>query len=295
MHRSGTSLIAEMVHRWGASGRVSECLPSNCWNQHGYWELEPLVSLNNRLLEEVGASWSFPPSLESELQLAELADHGSYREEALGLLTSMNSDGKAKWFWKDPRLCILLPFWQRIWGRPRYVICVRDPIEICNSLQIRDDLSLPVSIMLWQCYMLATLEGTRDSSVLFMNYSEVLKNPAHECARLAKFLGNHSKAARISREMRKAVDGKLRHCQAQSACATVSLTRSQSRLWETLKELASPGGAGGTNLEGCSLPTGWRNLLRLNYLMLKCKRRWRRWFPVVELESEPVALNRALH
>lgn len=243
MHRSGTSLVSEIVHRWGAFGRAEECLPSDKWNARGYWELSPLVDFNTRLLKEVGASWSCPPSRKDDLHFAALASHPKYREEALDLLASMGAEKHRGWFWKDPRLSLLLPFWQQLWGEVQYIICVRDPFEICRSLADRDRLSFPISILLWQRYMLSIMEGTRNAPALFVSYSALLRNPAEECARLACFLSKHSdvQIPLNMSAMRKAVDRELHHYRADNNQALIGLTKSQRELQRTLD---STGGFG---------------------------------------------------
>ena len=120
----------------------------------------------------------------------------------------MNTANDAKWFWKDPRLSLLLPFWQKFWSGVRYVVCIRDPYEICLSLYERDGLSFEVSIALWQSYMLSVLEWTRNVPRIFMNYSSILRNPAEECSRLAQF----SWKGRISQSNLPAL---LRKCRRQ--------------------------------------------------------------------------------
>ncbi len=293
MHRSGTSLIAEALHRWGAFGRPEECLPSDQWNARGYWELSPLVKFNERLLEEAGAAWSFPPSQRDDLRLAQLAQQPAYKEEALRLLASMKTDQDGSWFWKDPRLSLLLPFWQEIWGDVRYVICVRDPLEICRSLQKRDDLSFPVSILLWQRYMLSILEWTRNAPTLAIQYSSMLQNPAAECARLSNFLQNsdgHDSAGATS-EMIKAVDRELQHFKSEGPHAPAALTDSQTELQRTLERMANCGPASAElNLERCSLPRVWRGSLKTNLLFRSCRRRWNRvWNGVPSVDAEPVS------
>ena len=279
MHRSGTSLVSEIVHRWGAFGRAEDCLPSDKWNARGYWELSPLVDLNARLLREVGASWSCPPSFKDNNRLAGLAGIPKYREEALSLLASMSSEKHGGWFWKDPRLSLLLPFWQQLWSGVHYIICVRDPGEICRSLADRDRLSFPVSILLWQRYMLAILEGTRNAPTLFVSYSALLRNPACECSRLLNFLTEHSDvqlSPNIS-NMRRVVDGELRHFKVSNNEAPITLTKSQRELQETLDRLADWGDPGAeVNLESYSLPSSWRTILKANLLLLRCQRRWDR-------------------
>jgi len=289
MHRSGTSLIAELIHRWGASGRVKECLPSNQWNARGYWELAPLVNFNRRLLRETGSNWSLPPSQRSDSKLAALASHPRYRHEALSLIASMNLEGSHNWFWKDPRLSLLLPFWQRLWDQPRYVICLRNPLEIGRSLQERDNLSFSVSMMLWHRYMISILEWTRGLPVIVMSYSKVLRNPQMECERLANFLSGQEPCqdpVKAAAEMKKSVDGKLRHCQSDGSRPAGVLTRRQRHLQEALELLAESGDVASVNLRNCDLPPGWRGLLRADLLLRRCQKRWNRLFPELALPNE---------
>ena len=292
MHRSGTSLVSEMLHRWGAFGRVEDCLPSDQWNARGYWELSPLVDLNTRLLKEAGAAWDCPPRQKDDQRLADLAAQPSYRGEAMGLLVSMKVEQNGSWFWKDPRLSLLLPFWQELWSDVRYVICVRDPFEICRSLLERDDLSFPVSILLWQRYMLSILEWTRKGPAIVVSYSALLQNPADECARLSLFLQNSNASDRsmeAAKEMRKAVDKELRHFRTDNH-HTPLLSRSQKELHGTLERLASSSGANQKlNLERYSLPGSWRSLLKANLLLLRCQRRWNRLFAIPEAAPPAVS------
>jgi len=294
MHRSGTSLMAELIHRWGAFGRVQECLPSNQWNARGYWELAPLVDFNRRLLRQAGSNWSFPPSLKSNSHLAALASHSQWRDEALSLIASMNLDCGHNWFWKDPRLSLLLPFWQQLWGQPRYVICLRDPFEICRSLQERDNLSYPVSMMLWHRYMISILEWTRGLPAIVMSYSKVLAYPRRECERLAHFLssrGPYRDPVKAAVEMKKSVDGKLRHCQADSGRSAGLLTRRQRNLQKALEFMADSGMAD-VNLRNCELPIGWRARLRAELLLMRGQQRWNRLFPDLR-ETDTLAASYA--
>jgi hypothetical protein len=269
MHRSGTSLVAELIHRWGAFGRSEDCLPSDKWNAHGYWELSALVDLNTRILDELGASWSFPPPEKLDSRLELLAQRSDFRGEAYNLLSRMESRSPGFWFWKDPRLSLLLPFWQEIWGdKVRYVICVRNPVEICQSLQERDRLSFPVSIALWQRYMLSVLQWTRGLPAYVVSYNAMLRNSARECAGLAQFLGGCSESGRVT-EMQRAVETDLRHFIAGRPAAH-RLTRTQSELYEALESVAagvSPLSA--MDLRKYALAGTWRSSLYVSLLVQK--------------------------
>jgi len=188
MHRSGTSVVAELVQRWGAYGREEALVQGDVWNERGYWEYGPLVDFNEALLRAVNSSWHIPPSDSDRPLLASLAQDAGFRERALRLLEDMQAGGRP-WFWKDPRLPVLLPFWKQIWEDVVYVVPVRDPIDIALSLQRRDRLSVSLSLLVWQRYMSEILLD-RDAlgAALFLSYEKLLADGIRECTRLSRFL-----------------------------------------------------------------------------------------------------------
>ena len=63
MPRSGTSLVADPVYRWGAYAEPKQALlKADEWNPQGYWEYIPLKRLNDELLAAVRASERVPPA-----------------------------------------------------------------------------------------------------------------------------------------------------------------------------------------------------------------------------------------
>jgi hypothetical protein len=283
MHRSGTSLVAEMLHRCGTAGRAEECLPADQWNARGYWELSSLVRFNERLLSDIGATWTLPPRPQDDQRLESLAQRPDYRAEAIHLLGRMNtSAASGPWFWKDPRLSLLLPFWQKVWRDIRYVICVRDPYEICLSLHERDGLSFDISIALWQRYMLAVLKWTQGLPRIFLNYSKILQQPGQESSRLAQFL--HPAADEIPRrtpvrEMQKAVDPQLRHCTTDRIRLARAMTDAQKELFDVLLNLSNPSHAPQPlDFDRYALPKMWRLALKRDLLVLRAQKYWNRWF-----------------
>lgn len=121
--RSGTSLTAELIRRWGAySGGESNLWKSDANDPRGYGYMEymPLQDLNDELLNE---NDRVPPS--NEL-LAERASDPVFREKAMELLQEMDRQATQNnfdaWVWKDARLPLTLPFWIKFWDNPIYVI-----------------------------------------------------------------------------------------------------------------------------------------------------------------------------
>lgn len=197
MHRSGTSAMAGLLHVLNT--RIEASFSPTCAdNPLGYWEIESIVKLNNRILSCLGLAWNDINSI--NLDLLSLADAHSLREEAIRLLTKEYKDLDSQQIagpliLKDPRLTRLLPFWMPLLDELNIIVhpifMVRAPIEVAISLQARlgyDDFkeagigSIPYSLLLWLRYQLDAISccqtlGIRPSIVDFARLHE---NP-HLC------------------------------------------------------------------------------------------------------------------
>ena len=191
MERSGTSLVAEMVHRWGAfGGAPSDLENGDQHNPHGYFEEPQLQQLLNRLVK--GRFWR--PELLSTI--GQQADEPEVRSAALRLIHEMRLRSEI-WFWKEPFISVTLPFLQRLLPDPVYIIPVRNPYESALSWQLY---FLPfelqgsvrvvqAGLLRWYCMIRATLHGTEASRrKIFLSYESLIQNPAQQCGRLCRFL-----------------------------------------------------------------------------------------------------------
>jgi hypothetical protein len=249
MHRSGTSLVANLLHSWGAyAGDKQELLPGDKNNLQGYWEYIPLVRLNHELLASLSASWFVPPGEDCQKIMESKDALPEYRQRALRLINSMEQSG-CHWVWKDPRVSLLLPFWKEIWGDVIYVIVVRHPLETAISLRKRDQFPLSASLLLWQKYMLAILSNTEDSaSKIYIQYDKLLRQPREYCQRLYTFLERFCEGQadqdRGVEGMLKAVNLTLWHNQIESSFSDVDqATPDQKALYSFLMEKAEDASA----------------------------------------------------
>jgi len=265
MHRSGTSLAAEIAYRWGAYADTKVLIEPNDWNLRGYWEHRPLVELNDALLAAVHSSWKVPPTNESQIHLARLAQRGSFRLRALRILATMNAN-QTVWFWKDPRLCILLPFWKEIWGNVVYLIPVRDPMASSFSLSARGDFSIQSALLLWQRYM-STVISDNDVSgrAFFFSYEELLGDSSKVCNHICQFLDKntgtdgHDRELRLTR-MTEVVEPQLhRNRTASSFSVDDRGTEIQHELYRLLMSYAQ--GSERCAINSFPMPCGWRNAL----------------------------------
>jgi hypothetical protein len=192
--RSGTSIVAKLVHEWGAfGGDPAQLMEGDRGNPQGYWEHGPMALFVERIVTAVGPDFWRPDYAEALRRLA--ADPG-FRGEAEGLVAGMAAGGPV-WFWKEPWLCLLLPFWQEIWGDATYIITVRNPYDSGLSWQkmnvppeVRGRISvLALSLLRWQHVMLTILRHTDGSKRrLFVPYEELIQDPASQCVRICGFL-----------------------------------------------------------------------------------------------------------
>ncbi|CAN5674302.1 hypothetical protein BH20VER1_BH20VER1_19830 [soil metagenome] len=185
VHRSGTSAFAGALHAAGVPFG-SRLMEGNDWNRKGYWEHTDIVQLHNELFALLGSSWKdlkpLPP---------DWFERPAARAAETRLLEVVQRDfgDKAMWGIKDPRLCRLLPLWDRIFEEaavtPRYVLIARHPVEVAKSLARRDHLPLWHGERLWLDHLLAAEAHTRESARACVTYEELLQDAAATIGRIA--------------------------------------------------------------------------------------------------------------
>lgn len=184
MHRSGTSALTGVLGRLGVDlgDQLMDAAPDN---PGGFFEDTLIVDTNEALLAAIGSSWDSPFALPDDWQ--DRAPAGELRRNATEFLGRVFVRDKL-YALKDPRLSRLLPWWQplfndiRITGR--YVILVRNPLEVAASLAERNGFSTAYSLLLWMHHMLEAERNTRGNPRAFVHYDDLLRDPAGTVRRL---------------------------------------------------------------------------------------------------------------
>ena len=239
MHRSGTSATAEVLGRLGlASPSPDELVPATSANQRGHFEAKTLVRLNDRLLTALGGTWSAPPPLAAGWERADSLHE--LRIEAEASFATVFPTRPAAW--KDPRNCIVLPFWLSVVGPGSAAVFVyRDPLEVARSLESRNDLRLTLGLALWERYArdaCANLEGV---PTFCTDFRRVLDDPEQWCREMVDFLARAGVSVDDARlqEATTSVDETLRHQRAVVEDGP-GLGDSQRRILEVLHSLDGP-------------------------------------------------------
>ena len=211
MLRSGTSAIARVVDLLGVPLATEGLLaPGATGNPAGYWEPRDLMTFNDALLRRLGGAWHRPPPL----QLTAYAGHvlSDRIPEARERFRALHPT--PQWAWKDPRNCLLLPFWRAALDeRAVAVVTYRHPAEVVASLG-RRGMPAERARELWEHYLRSALFASRDLPRIVVDYGDLAARPGPAVRRLAGFLssadmaldgeeGEERAVASVDRELRR--------------------------------------------------------------------------------------------
>jgi sulfotransferase family protein len=210
MHRSGTSIVAQILNAMGCyAGRSDELAPPDVFNPSGYWEHREVVALDDEILAALGANWLEPANAD----VSKLTDdvRRGFVDRARSIAARLGEHGT--WMVKDPRMSLVMPIWREALGRPVCVLVWREPLAVARSLLRRDGLPIVIGMALWEEYTRAMLAGTAALPRILFSYEELMAEPAQSTARLQREL----EAAGIDllspseRELRMLIDPSLDH------------------------------------------------------------------------------------
>lgn len=128
--RSGTSLVAGLLHQMGA-WIGPDVAQGNMWNPKGYFEN---LKLRDRVVKDQLRTMDCDPlgtgRLPTRDQMKALPD---IRKRVLGILETQGYDGKRPWLFKDCKLTIVWPAWAHAFPDARWIICERSREAILKS------------------------------------------------------------------------------------------------------------------------------------------------------------------
>ncbi len=205
MHRSGTSLLARLLHDGGVMMG---------WRRNSHDEALFFLEQNEWLFRLAHAAWDQPAAMQHLLQNEALR-----AEAAAALRQAMQSwrawsfwgwrraAGGAPWGWKDPRTVFTLPIWWELFPQARVVRLCRHPLDVVHSLQKREQnrrdqlrnplfsarcLSLEGAFSLWVEYEMMSQQVTQSlpsSQVYALRYEDLVQQPGVYLGQLQQFLG----------------------------------------------------------------------------------------------------------
>lgn len=187
MHRSGTSLMAMLLHACGLHiGLPRDFAPADEDNRLGYWEDLRFLRINDRILRRAGGTWDRPPERPVGPPGTGLFDR-ALRFRARRLIREAARSGP--WGWKDPRTALTLPFWTALLPELKVVICLRHPAEVDASLRRRTHWRSARGAELWRIYNERLLAAVPRERRIIVSNAAVAADPASALRPVLAFLG----------------------------------------------------------------------------------------------------------
>ncbi len=186
MHRSGTSVATGILHELGLGVPEGDDLMIGRDDNPNHFESWALMTVADRLLAALGGSWTSPPALEPGWEAS-----GPVRaldaDAATATTTAFPTPGPLAF--KDPRACLLIPYWRRLLPTPAGILFLwRDPDAVAASLTRRNGLSARFGLALWERYNREALAALGGLDVLVTEYGEMLADPMAYSSETARWL-----------------------------------------------------------------------------------------------------------
>jgi hypothetical protein len=238
MHRSGTSAITSAFAACGYYvGREADQLGPNQYNPTGHWENTRILHAHEEVFSRLGGTFFDPPPA-----AAQLAASGWARALLGAQVESLLVEaGSAPVAIKDPRIGGLLPLWREIIDRGLHpVLVLRDPLEVAQSLHVRDGTPLPVALAGWELHLGALIEFLAGRQVTVAPYARLLADPAlvgRVVAEASAHLADSRAAQLRTDHAAEALEIQYHRNHARRGEHDEWLTQQQADLWRWLDQL----------------------------------------------------------
>lgn len=228
MHRSGTSLIANLFHEAGADmGTPETFYRADRWNPRGYYEQPDIHEINMPLIN--GPWWKFAyfrlPSSKTILKRG---------QNYSGQIKAMGEKYRGK-IVKETRFCLTLPSWLSCGVEvDKILICIRAPNQVVRSIQKRNFTTLSHGYYLWHLHNERIFQYTEGIPNWIVDYNRVLDQETYEeeMSAALHFLGFNLSKKHLMALRKKVVHSHMNHNSEQICKYPLKV----QILWDTLRE-----------------------------------------------------------
>ena len=196
MHRSGTSVLTRALAALDID-LGNDFIPNvSAENAKGFWEDAEINNFNIKLLQAINTDWFKL----SPIKKNELFEKNDLRHEAIQLLEKKFSN-RDLFAVKNPRFCILLPFWKSVFTEMNlkvdYIFAIRNPLSVSLSLLKRNTFPHEQNYFMWLSYVIHSFIEARNNIRLVVDFDRLMSNPKNELFRIANALELPFKAYRF--------------------------------------------------------------------------------------------------
>lgn len=250
-HRSGTSLAASLINEVFGKEIPSpgtEMKPS-LDNPRGFNETVELARVNDLIIQGFGYAWDKPWLQKPDFNSSEST------QSINSLRSLLPHTSKGVWIDKDPRLCLTLDIFSRIFLEviPTLAI-IRNPFAVSRSLALRNGFSVDKGLAIWTSYNFLLFSSSNiPASYIF--YEDIIERPSVIAEDLHGFIkyvlqkygiyANHLEHGleglkSIEAICRRSYSDRLNRSSVESDFAEYSpLSQTCSKAWLQLRELGN--------------------------------------------------------
>lgn len=189
MHRSGTSAITGMLAQAGFSA-PSDQMAANIVNPKGFWESVKINKLNEDFLEKMESHWS--SSLPLPAGWSESISAREWRTSLINIIAEVYEGAELPTI-KDPRFCRLIyglePWLESRLIEASFIITIRNPLEVYNSLQQAQGTDHQIALRLWINSVFMAEQATRGYRRKFISFDVLLQDPYNALAACLQLVG----------------------------------------------------------------------------------------------------------
>jgi len=98
----------------------------------------------------------------------------------------------ARWLCDDPAMCVVLPYWQGALKETIYLLYVEHPVDVARRLRDTWQFPLAFGLSLWEYYMRAALQHTRDCEHVIVVRQNLPDDPEDALRKVAEKLAPFS-------------------------------------------------------------------------------------------------------
>jgi TolA-binding protein len=167
-------------------GAEQSIMPADKGNPTGYWQNMDMDQISEAILANFSGGWDFLlPVMASGWEHQD--DLSVLRAKAMSCIARMETN--KPWGWKDPRACLTLPFWRSLLPELKVVVCLRNPIEVVDSLHKHTGSTTAFTYNLWIRYYQRILEDVPKECRIITHYDSYFIDAVSELDRLLTWLG----------------------------------------------------------------------------------------------------------
>jgi len=154
-------------------------IPANKENPKGFFERRDIRALNDKHLHSMGCDWSEISNLyEHEVPAEVMKEFRHDGRDILQRLKDKSLFGVCAI--KEPRLCLLMPSWQKVLGDDCFYLLVhREPAEIALSLYNRNEIPFEVSTYLTEQYLRRAFASIGQNPFHIISFRELIEDPVN--------------------------------------------------------------------------------------------------------------------